>query len=95
MYRQTCNFIDIAVDLRWRAKLYQMIDSDVKHDNRKNSKRTVSEPSTSANIITFILLSEVTRNDGDDIQRSASLLSVKPHVYIQYNFQRFNPFYMI
>lgn len=87
MYRITCRFIDIDVDLKWRAKLYRMIDNDVKIDNRKNSSRTVSEPSTSANIITFILLSEVTRNDGDDVQRSASLWSVKPHVYIKYKFR--------
>lgn len=87
MYRRTCTFIDIDVDLKWRAKLYRMIDNDVKHDNRKNSWGTVSEPSTSANITTFILLSEVTRNDGDDVQRSASLLSVKPHVYIQFKFR--------
>lgn len=82
MYRRTCKWIGIDGDLKWRAKLYRMIDNDVKNDIRKNSSRTVSEPSTSANIITFILLSEVTRNDWDDVQRSASLLSLKPHVYI-------------
>lgn len=87
MYRRTCKCIGIDVDLKWRAKLYRMIDNDVKNDIRKNSSRTVSEPSTTANIITFILLSEVTRDDGDDVQRSASLLSVKPHVYIQYQFR--------